>query len=85
MGTIEKRRQGVFKLHYHSAKQLLDEKDELDVLLLDIEMPEMDEIEADYQLREQNVEYKIIMLTAREECYKEAFKFGYKIYIEIET
>ena len=63
-------------VHYHSAKQLLDENDELDVLLLDIEMPEMDGIEVGYQLREQNVEYKIIMLTAREERYKEAFKIG---------
>ncbi len=63
-------------VHYTSAKQLIDRKDELDVLLLDIEMPDMDGIEAGYRLLTRKIEYKIIMLTAREERYKEAFKIG---------
>ncbi|MBR1390288.1 MAG: response regulator [Lachnospiraceae bacterium] len=63
-------------VHYDSAKQLLEKKDELDLLLLDIEMPEMDGIEAGRKLRAWNMEYKIIMLTAREDRYREAFKIG---------
>ena len=63
-------------LHYDSAKQLLEKKDELDFLLLDIEMPELDGIEAGVKLRNRNVEYKIIMLTAREDRFRDAFKIG---------
>lgn len=62
--------------YYNSAKQLLEKKDELDFLLLDIEMPEMDGIEAGFKLRDRNVAYKIIMLTAREDRFREAFKIG---------
>lgn len=63
-------------VHYISAKQLLEEKEELDLLLLDIEMPEMDGIEAALKLRDWGKEYKIIMLTAREDRYRDAFKIG---------
>lgn len=63
-------------VHYISAKQLLEEKEELDILLLDIEMPEMDGIEAALKLRDWEMEYKIIMLTAREDRYRDAFKIG---------
>ena len=63
-------------IHYDSAKQLLERMDELDFLLLDIEMPEMDGIEAGFKLRNQNVTYKIIMLTAREDRFRDAFKIG---------
>lgn len=63
-------------VHYLSAKQLLEEKEELDVLLLDIEMPELDGIEAALKLRDWGMEYKIIMLTAREDRYRDAFKIG---------
>ena len=61
-------------IHYVSAKELLDAKDDLDFLLLDIDMPEMDGIEAAHKLRDWGIDYKIIMLTAREDRYREAFK-----------
>lgn len=63
-------------IYYESAKQLLEQKDDLDVLLLDIDMPEMDGIEAGQKIRKRNIEYKIIMLTARIDRFKEAFKIG---------
>lgn len=63
-------------IHYNSAIQLLEKKDELDFLLLDIEMPGMDGIEAGFKLRDWNIEYKIIMLTAREDRFRDAFKIG---------
>ena len=61
-------------IHYMSAKELLDANDQLDFLLLDIDMPETDGIEAAHKLRDRGIEYKIIMLTAREDRYREAFK-----------
>lgn len=67
---------GLKVVHYYSAKELIEADDELDFLLLDIEMPEMDGIEAAYKLRTKGVEYKIIMLTARIERFKEAFEIS---------
>ena len=63
-------------MHYNSAKELLDSNDGLDFLLLDIDMPEMDGIEAGHKLRSKGVDYKIIMLTARDDRFREAFKIG---------
>lgn len=63
-------------LHYNSAKQLIERKDTLDVLLLDIDMPEMDGIELGYRIQQWNVDYKIIMLTGRIDRFKDAFKIG---------
>lgn len=63
-------------IHFYSAKELLASKDELDVLLLDIDMPEMDGIEAAHCLKKRGISYKIIMLTAMEKRYKEAFKIN---------
>lgn len=63
--------------HYYSAKELLQKNIKFDILLLDIEMPEMDGIQLVYELMRRNiVNYKIIMLTARGERYKEAFKIN---------
>lgn len=66
----------LWMIHYYSAQQILDGRDELNVLLLDIEMPKMDGIEVGYKLRDRGMDYKIIMLTAREDRYREAFKIG---------
>ncbi len=63
-------------IHYESAEQVIDRKDALDALLLDIDMPEMDGIELGYRIRQWNVEYKIIMLTGRIDRFKDAFKIG---------
>jgi len=61
-------------VHFFSAEQLLIREAPLDFLFLDIDMPEMDGIEAGYKLRKRNIDYKIIMLTGREDRFKEAFK-----------
>lgn len=61
-------------IHYTSAAELLGAGDDLDFLFLDIDMPKMDGIEAAHKLRDRGIEYKIIMLTAREDRYREAFK-----------
>ena len=63
-------------LHYASAKELLEADNEMDFLLLDIDMPEMDGIEVGHKLRSKGVDYKIIMLTARDDRFREAFKIG---------
>lgn len=63
-------------LHFFSAKELLDSKEEIPILLLDIDMPEMDGIEAATHLMESGRESKIIMLTSKQERFKEAFKIG---------
>lgn len=63
-------------VHYYGAEQLVSASDRLDFLLLDIEMPEMDGIEAASELRRMGVDYKIIMLTAKIERFKEAFEIS---------
>ena len=63
-------------IHYESAKQVIDRKDALDVLLLDIDMPEMDGIEVAHHLNKRGISYKIIMLTGKVERFKETFQIG---------
>lgn len=63
-------------IHYDSARQLFEKNDNLDVLLLDIDMPETDGIEAGHKIRKRNIEYKIIMLTACTDRFRDAFKIG---------
>jgi DNA-binding LytR/AlgR family response regulator len=60
--------------HYDSGQALLEQDSELDFLLLDIDMPQMDGIETAFKLRDRGKEYKIVMLTAREDRYRDAFK-----------
>lgn len=63
-------------IHFYSGQELLTNNSYLDFLLLDIDMPEMDGIKVGMKLRDREISYKIIMLTAKEERYREAFKIG---------
>lgn len=63
-------------VHFYSAKELLAFEGEMDALLLDIDMPEMDGIEAAYELNRREISYKIIMLTSKIERFKETFRIG---------
>ncbi len=62
--------------HFFSAQELLLLEDSIDFLLLDIDMPVMDGIEAAHILNKRGIDYKIIMLTSKTERFKEAFKIG---------
>ncbi len=62
--------------HLYSAEELLAFEGTPDFLLLDIDMPGMDGIEAARALERQGKDYRIVMLTGREDRYKDAFKIG---------
>jgi len=62
--------------HFYSASELLSFQLPFDILLLDIEMPEMDGIEAAFRLGNKGMDCKIIMLTCRVDRFKDAFKIG---------
>lgn len=62
--------------HIYSAQELLSFEKEIDFLLLDIDMPQMDGIEAARILNARGINYKIVMLTSKAERFKEAFKIG---------
>lgn len=64
------------RLHFYSAEELLAFKGEMDALLLDIDMPEMDGIEAAHRLNKRGNLCKIIMLTGKIERFKETFRIG---------
>ncbi len=63
-------------IHFYSGQELLNNHSYLDFILLDIDMPKMDGIKVGMKLRDREISYKIIMLTAKEERYREAFKIG---------
>jgi len=69
----QKRGCSIEVIHFFSAKELL-EAEEVQILLLDIDMPQMDGIEAAFRLREQGKNCRIIILTSKRERFKEAFK-----------
>ena len=62
--------------HFCSGQELLEFEGEMDALLLDIDMPEMDGIEAAHHLNKRGITYKIIMLTSKVERFKETFQIG---------
>ncbi len=62
--------------HIYSAQELLAFEKEIDFLLLDIDMPKMDGIEAARVLNARGISYKIVMLTSKAERFKEAFQIG---------
>ncbi len=59
---------------YGSGIELLDTLYSLDILFLDIEMPEMDGIEVGRRLRQVQKDCRIIMATSVVERFKEAFE-----------
>ena len=63
-------------LHFYSAYGLLSSKEMMDCLLLDIDMPETDGIEAARQLNRKGKLYKIIIITSKTERFKEGFEIG---------
>lgn len=58
---------------FHKGKELLETDVKLDILFLDIEMPQIDGIETGKRLRRKGEECKIIMATSKKERFKEAF------------
>ena len=60
-------------LEYISPSQLLKDIEKINILLLDIEMPEMDGIEVGKKVMAANPDCKIIMATSRIDRFKEAF------------
>ena len=61
-------------VHFYSARQLLESKAEMEAIFLDIDMPQMDGIEAGRILRKRGIKSKIIMLTGCPERFREAFE-----------
>lgn len=61
---------------YFSGKDALEDLEQLHILFLDIEMPQMDGIETGKVFFEKNKQCKIIMATACENRYREAFKIN---------
>lgn len=65
-------------IYYSSGQELLMSymDDQLNLLFLDMEMPEMDGIQTAEYLNKGGFECKIVMLTNHTERFKEAFKIG---------
>ena len=61
---------------FSSGVELLEKMPDLDMLLLDIDMPKIDGIRTAEILNERGIDYKIILLTCKEDRYKEGYKIG---------
>ena len=74
----EQRKISVETKYYQSGIELIENKDiaDLDILFLDIDMPQLDGIETAYRLNKFIKNCKIVMLTSKTERFKEAFKIG---------
>lgn len=70
MGKVEDKVEYCF---FTSGEELLNNEKELDLLFLDIDMPEMDGIDTGKRFREKNKICKIIMATGRVDRMREAF------------
>lgn len=60
---------------YLSGEEVLEDAEQLDILFLDIEMPELDGIETGKKLKLLNPDCAIIMATGNTERFTETFKF----------
>lgn len=63
-------------ISFQSASELLEYEDRIDILILDILMPEMDGFEVAQELNNKKQNLKIIMLSGDTERFKEAFVVG---------
>ncbi len=63
-------------VHYYNPNELIDNAYIQQIVLMDIDMPEMDGISASYALSKINRDINIIMLTSKKERFKDAFKIG---------
>lgn len=59
---------------FQGGQQLIRRADDLDIIFLDIEMPDLDGIETGMVLRRQKNQARIIMATGMVERFKESFK-----------
>ena len=67
----------VCEIHlFASGTELLEKIEDMDVVFLDIEMPEMDGIQTGLRINAVNPKCKIIMATAMETRYKDAFRIS---------
>ena len=55
---------------------MLEKDDKMDLLFLDIDMPGMDGIELGRKLNQKEIDYKIVILSGREDKMKETFKIN---------
>lgn len=62
--------------HCFSAEKLLNISKQVEIILLDIDMPQIDGIEAARKLAKKGEDKCIIMLTGKRERFKEAIKIG---------
>lgn len=66
---------------YGTAKELLDNIEDMDIVFLDIEMPEMDGLEAGKEILNKNSNCRIIMATSNDKRYGEAFRINAHRYL----
>lgn len=64
-----------------SSRKLLKESEKLDMVFLDIDMPDMNGIELGKELKKTNPYCEIVMATGILDCVNEAFKINAKRYI----
>ena len=73
---LEKEKIEASLLSFFDAEELLNYAGEVDILFLDIDMPEKDGIQVGQELRKRGNQCKIIMATGREDRFKETYRFS---------
>ncbi len=63
-------------LKFDNGKSLLERIEEIQLVFLDIEMPELDGIEAGALLKRKNPDCQIFIASGREDRFKETFRIG---------
>lgn len=73
---LEKEKIEATLLSFFNAEKLLAYDKEIDILFLDIDMPEKDGIQVGREFRKRGSQCKIIMATGREDRFKETYHFS---------